>query len=49
MTASAATLADARMAEAVAAAEARAVEAIAESARRLEARLAGADVPIQLE
>ena len=42
--ASAEALADGRLAEAVAAAESRAVEAIAESARRFEARLAGADV-----
>ncbi len=54
--AQAATLADARIAEAVAGAEARAVEAIAESARRadaaraaLESRLDGVDVSVQLE
>src|SRR3954451_3367911 len=46
--ASAEAVADGRLAEAVAAAEARAVEAIAESARRFEARLAGADVSAQL-
>ena len=48
--ASAESLADSRLAEAVAAAEARASEAIAESARRFEARLAGGvDVSDQLE
>ena len=48
--ASAESLADSRLAEAVAAAETRATEAIAESARRFEARLAGGvDVSDQLE